>query len=176
MTSQPVPDTELRRHLIQLLTEGNAHMTFEDVVKDFPVEKAGIRPAGSPHSAWELVEHLRIALEDIVLFSGALNEPLQSKGRENPTGYVALDWPTDYWPKEAAPKDADQWNRSVAAIQENLKVFVRLIEDPKRNLFEPFPWGDGQTLLREALLIADHNSWHLGQIIFLRRVLEAGRD
>jgi hypothetical protein len=166
-------DTELRKHLIQLLRGGQAHIRFEDAVSGFSLDKTGIRPAGSPHSAWELLEHIRIALEDIALFSGLMDGPPRPQSaRELPKGYVALDWPGDYWPKSPAPEDADQWNRSVAAIEESLAAFARLIEDPKRDLFEPFPWGDGQTLLREALLMADHNAYHLGQLLLVRRMLE----
>ena len=151
-------DADLRRHLIALLEEGNAHITFADVVKDFPVDRAGIRPQGSPHSAWELLEHLRIAQADIVLFS---------RGE----GYVDLKWPEDYWPSSPAPESTAEWQSSVEAIRKNLAEFIAMLKDERRDLFEPFPWGAGQTLLREALLIADHNSYHLGQLMLLRRMM-----
>lgn len=166
-------DSELRKHLLQLLEGGQAHPTFEATANGFPIEKAGIRPAGSQHSAWELLEHIRIALEDIVRFSGAMDKrPSSAKARDLPKGYVALNWPDDYWPMSPSPKNTDQWNESVAAVKKGLAAFTRLIEDPKRDLVEPFPWGDGQTLLREALLIADHNAYHLGQLMFVRRMIE----
>lgn len=168
-----MPDRDLRKHLTELLAGGEAHIRFEDAIKGFPADKAGIRPPGSPHSAWELLEHIRIALEDIALFSGVEEAPSRARNsRELPKGYVALDWPDDYWPKSPGPSDEDQWSKSVASIQQTLARFTRLVEDPERDLFEPFPWGNGQTLLREALLIADHNSYHLGQLVLVRRMIE----
>jgi hypothetical protein len=153
-------DADLRRHVIAVLEEGNAHITFADALKDFPVERAGVRPEGSPHSAWELLEHLRIAQADIVLFS---------RGKD----YVELKWPDDYWPASPAPKSKAEWEGSVDAVDKDLAQFIDMVKDKRRDLFEPFPWGDGQTLLREALLIADHNSYHLGQLMLVRRMLEA---
>lgn len=161
-------DRELRRQLVQLLQGAEAHINFVDSVKDFPVDKAGVRPAGSPHSAWELLEHIRIALHDIAAFSGALGSTGSGK---YPTGYESLKWPDDYWPKSPGPKDAKEWNQSVAAIKEHMAAFLQLVEDPKQDLFEKFPWGDGQTLLREALLIADHNAYHVGQLMLVRRMI-----
>lgn len=152
-------DADLRKHVLALLDGGGAHITFADAVKAFPVKQAGIRPNGSPHSAWELLEHLRIAQEDIVIFS---------EGGD----YVQPAWPDDYWPASPAPAGELEWNASVAAIKKDLARFVTILQDPGRDLFEPFPWGTGQTLLREALLIADHNAYHLGQLMLLRRMLE----
>ena len=151
-------DADLRRHLVALLEEGQAHITFAEAVKDFPVDSAGIRPEGSPHSAWELLEHLRIAQADIVLFS---------EGKD----YVELKWPDDYWPSSAAPESKAAWHSSVEAVRKDLAQFIEMVKDERRDLFEPFPWGSGQTLLREALLIADHNSYHLGQLMLLRRMM-----
>jgi hypothetical protein len=156
-----MPDeASLRKHLIDLLQGGNAHITFADAVKRFPADRAGVRPSGSPHSAWELLEHLRIAQEDIVRFS------------RGPKGYVELKWPDDYWPPSPAPKSTAEWKKSVDAVRHDLEEFIALLNDPGRNLFEAFPWGSGQTLLREALLIADHNSYHVGQLMLVRRMLE----
>ena len=166
-------DAGLRKHLIDLLEGGKAHITFEDAVKGFPVEQAGIRPAGSPHSAWEILEHLRIAQEDIMRFSGGMAAHLPA-GKQAPEGYTELKWPGDYWPASPAPEDGAAWRHSVQAIRRDLGRFVKLIEDPSRDLLAPFPWGDGQTLLREAFLIADHNAYHLGQIMLVRRMLENG--
>ncbi|HET8548881.1 MAG TPA: DinB family protein, partial [Bryobacteraceae bacterium] len=136
-----------------------------DAVRDFPVERAGIRPAGSPHSAWELLEHLRIAQHDILCFS------------MGPEKYVELKWPDDYWPSSAGPSSAAEWGKSVAAVRRDLDSFIRLLRASERDLFEPFSWGTGQTLLREALLIADHNAYHLGQLVLIHRMLgkTAGR-
>ncbi|HYI96779.1 MAG TPA: DinB family protein [Bryobacteraceae bacterium] len=150
----------LRKHLAQLLIEGEAHITFQDAVKNFPIDKAGLRPGGSPHSAWELLEHLRIALEDILQFSTSKE------------GYVPLKWPDDYWPKSQAPRDDAEWKRSVASVEKDLAAFLKLVTDPERDLLKPFPWGDGQTLLREAFLVADHNAYHLGQLVLLRKMIE----
>jgi hypothetical protein len=153
-------DAAVRKHVIDLLTTGNAHLTFPDAVKDFPVDEAGVRPAGSPHSAWELLEHLRIAQEDILRFSSG------------PEGYVERKWPDEYWPASPAPKSAGAWNESVEAVGKDRDEFVGLLKDGGRDLFEPFSWGTGQTLLREALLVADHNAYHLGQLMLVRRMLE----
>ena len=148
----------LRDHLLELLRGGHAHVSFDDAIKDFPVELAGVRPEGSPHSAWELLEHMRIALDDIVRFS-------QSADYESPP------WPKGYWPSSPAPKDAEEWQKCVRMIRESMAVFEGLLNDPERDLFRKFPWGEGQTLLREALLIADHNAYHLGQLVLVRRLL-----
>lgn len=156
------PDADLRRHLISLLESGNAHITFNDAVNEFPIELAGNRPNNSPHSAWELLEHLRIAQEDIIAFCESSN-------------YVQPNWPDDYWPRSPAPHSASAWSDCVASIRNDLARFIKLLNDESRDLFEPLPWGNGQTLLREALLIADHNSYHLGQLMLVRRMLEQER-
>lgn len=153
-------DANLRRHLLELLRGGNAHATFAQVIKDFPVNGAGTRPPGMAHSAWELLEHLRLAQADILKFSLSAD-------------YVEPAWPDDYWPKKPAPDGPARWTESGRAFQEDLAAFEKLLQDPSRDLFEPFPWGNGQTLLREALLIGDHNAWHLGQLMLVRRALEA---
>ncbi len=154
-----MPDPpELREHLVELLRGGQAHVSFDDAVNGFPLELIGIRPDGSPHSAWELLEHMRIALDDIVRFS-------QSGDHKSPP------WPKGYWPSFPEPKDQQEWHNSVRAIRESMTAFEALLRDPGQDLFRKFPWGEGQTLLREALLIADHNAYHLGQLVFVRRLL-----
>ncbi len=145
--------------LLELLRGGRAHATFDDAVKNLPFDKTGIRPGGVPHSAWELVEHMRIAQNDILRFS-----------RES--DYVSPQWPEGYWPASAAPKNEAQWKKSMAAFRHDLKEFERLLRERFVEIDTPFPWGQGQTLLREALLIADHNSYHLGQLVLLRRLLD----
>ena len=124
-------DADLRRHVVALLEDGNAHITFADAVKDFPVERAGVRPEGSPHSAWELLEHLRLAQADILLFS-------RSKD------YIQPKWPDDYWPSSPAPKNKTEWDTSIKSVRKDLAQFVEMLNDEKRDLFEAFPWGDGQ--------------------------------
>lgn len=148
----------MRVHLLELLRGGHAHASFNDAVRDFPVDRAGVRPSGLPHSGWELLEHLRIAQEDILRFS-------QSSEWKSPK------WPEGYWPKSQAPESERQWKASVTAFRNDLEAFERLVEDPAQDLYKPLAWGDGQTLLREALLIADHNSYHLGQLVLVRRAL-----
>jgi hypothetical protein len=151
-------DSALRLHLVELLHGGQAHVTLDDAVKGFPMEHIGVRPAGAPHSAWELLEHIRIAQHDIVRFS-------QSADHQSPP------WPKGYWPSSPAPKDEAQWDASLSAIREDLAVFEAILQDPATDLFRKLPWGEGQTLLREALLIGDHNAYHLGQLVLVRRLL-----
>ena len=151
-------DSALREHLIALLEGGNAHAKFDSAVRGFPVAKAGVRPKGLPYSAWELLEHLRIAQHDIVQFS-------LSAEHESPK------WPEEYWPAKPGPEKETDWARSVRQIRKDLAEFEDLIRDPKQDLYRKFPWGDGQTLLREALLIADHNAYHIGQLVLVRRLL-----
>jgi hypothetical protein len=152
-------DEAVRRHLIELLRGGQAHATFDQAVKRFPLELVGKRPKGSPHSAWELLEHLRLAQSDILRFSQSAD-------------YVSPPWPEGYWPATPAPDRASQWAASVRKIRKDLAEFETLIADPTQDLYRPFAWGDGQTLLREALLIADHNSYHVGQLILVRKMVE----
>ena len=153
-------DTALRQHLIKLLNGGDAHADFGQVIDDFPVELRGETPKGAEHSPWKLLEHLRIAQWDILDFS------------RNPE-YKAMEWHKDYWPETAAPPDPTAWDKSVETFREDLKAMCDLVEDKKTDLFAKIPHGDGQTILREALVLADHNSYHLGQLLLLRRLLGA---
>jgi hypothetical protein len=152
---------EVRKQLLALLYGGNAHVGFNDAVRDFPPGMRGKVPAGLPYSAWQLLEHMRIAQDDIVRFS------MNYDGT-----YTSPVWPDDYWPAKPAPPDEQAWERSVRRIRADLKRFAQLITDEKSDLFKPFPWGDGQNLLREALLIADHAAYHLGELIAVRRLLK----
>ncbi len=153
-------DSALRKHLLDLLAGGQAHVTLDEAVADFPIEQAGIRPEGSPHSAWELLVHLRIAQNDILRFS-------QSADYKSPA------WPKGYWPASTVPKNEKEWKDCVQAIRHDLAAFETMIRDPHQDLFRQFPWGEGQTLLREALLVADHNAYHIGQLVLVRRLLGA---
>ena len=151
---------ELRKQLLTLLRGGQAHATFDDAIKGFPAEHRGTVPPNLPYSAWQLLEHLRIAQRDILNFSAP------------PTGgYHPLQWPEEYWPKSPAPPSAHAWDASIATIRKDLEHFEALITKPDSDLFKPFRWGDGQNLLREALLMADHTAYHLGELIVLRRLL-----
>jgi len=156
-------DSEVREELIWLLEGGHAHTKFDDVVADFPKGLVGKRPEGVPYSAWELLEHLRLAQEDILRFSQSAD-------------WVSPGWPKGYWPAKPAPPHDGDWNQSIRAIHKDLAEFVALIRDPAQDLHKKFPWGSGQTLMREALLVADHNSYHLGQLVLVRRLLGAWRD
>ncbi len=161
MTPREANDQPLRQQLVALLRGGQAHITFDDAIKGFPADLIGVRPEGSPHSAWELLEHMRIAQNDILLFSKS-------------AAHVSPKWPKGYWPAAPAPKRKTQWDAALNAFRKDLAAFEKLILDPKKDLFQPLPWADtGQTLLREALLIADHNAYHLGQLMLVRKILEA---
>lgn len=151
-------DDALRAQLIKLLETSEAHAGFDKAVKGVPAARMGIRPEGAAHSLWEEVEHIRLAQRDILEFS------LSAK-------YKPRKWPEDYWPSSPKPARAAQWAESVQKVVRDRKAFIKLLRDPKRDLYEPFPWGDGQTLLREALLIADHNAYHVGEIVLLRLLL-----
>ena len=151
---------ELRKQLVDLLRGGQAHATFDEAIKDFPVEHRSTVPANLPYSAWQLLEHLRIAQRDILNFSAP------------PTGgYHPLKWPDSYWPESPEPPSAHAWDATIAAIRKDLEHFEALISKPEADLFKPFRWGDGQNLLREALLVADHAAYHLGELVVLRRLL-----
>lgn len=156
----PNHDQSLRRHLLDLLNGGHAHATFDVIIKDLPPALRGSKPANFPHSPWMLLEHLRLAQWDILEFS------------RNPK-HISPPWPAGYWPKSAAPPNAAAWNKSVQQFRRDLKAMRALVKNPKTDLFAKIPWGDGQTILREALLVADHNSHHLGQLLDLRRLLGA---
>ena len=151
------------KELISLLKKGNAHVSFNDAIKDIPFEDLSKKPDNLPYSIWQLIEHIRITQKDILDFSCSNN-------------YKALNWPDDYWPKEIAPKNEAAWKKSVTEIKDDLKQFIELLKDENVDLLKPFEHGDGQNLLREALLIADHTSYHTGEIIVLRRLLGNWRN
>ena len=146
----------LRQHLLYLLEEGGAHATFDAVMGDWPVQLAGAKVANFPHTAWKLVEHIRIAQWDILEFS------------RNPK-HVSPSWPEGYWPSSEAPPSEQAWTKSIAAVTADLRAMQKLVSDPKVDLYAKIPWGDGQTVLREALLVADHNAYHVGQLAMLRK-------
>jgi hypothetical protein len=149
----------LRKHLAQLLNMKGAHVNLVAAVADFPVALRGAKPQGAPHTAWQLLEHMRLAQEDILDFS------------RNPQ-YREKKFPDDYWPATEAPPGEGSWDQSVQQFQKDLKEMQDLLADTKHDLLAKIPHGSGQTLLREALVAADHNSYHLGQLVFLRKILE----
>jgi hypothetical protein len=150
----------LRKQLVENLNSSNAHADFAQGVKDFTAEQRGKRAKGAPHSPWEVLEHMRIAQWDILEFS-------RDAKHQSPK------WPEGYWPSKPEPPDEKAWDRSVQQFCQDNAAFCALIEDGGNDLFAPIPHGDGQTLLREALLAADHNAYHLGQLVLLRRMLGA---
>jgi hypothetical protein len=149
----------LRKHLDNLLRMDGAHLAFEEAVAGFPAKLRGVKPAGAPHSAWELLEHMRIAQEDILDFS------------RNPK-YREKTFPGEYWPATQAPPSEEAWNQSVEKFQSDMQQMQDLIANTKLDLLARISHGNGQTLLREALLVADHNAYHLGQLMFLRKMFE----
>jgi hypothetical protein len=153
-------DKQLREQLVKMIDWNEAHTDFSSAVADLPAKLRGRVPKGLPHSAWQLLEHIRIALWDMVEFSSNAK-------------HKSPKWPEGYWPKEPAPPSEEAWEQSVKSVRENLEAMRKLISDPKHDLFAPIPHGSGQTLLREALLVADHNAYHIGQLVLVRRALEA---
>jgi len=157
---QSTNDQPLRNQLIELLTGGNAYLSFEDFIKDFPVEKCGLRVEGLPYTAWQVLEHVRIAQWDILEFS-------------RDAKHVSPKWPKGYWPAIDQLGSAELWNETVKKFRNDLKQMNELIADPSIDLFARIPHGTGQTILREALLLADHNSNHLGALIVMSRMLQS---
>jgi len=152
----PYDDSLLRKLLIDAMRGDHAHIDFESAVADFPPDKRGAKPAGAPHSAWELLEHMRLAQHDILEFS------------RNPD-HKSPKWPEGYWPETQDPPNAGAWGDSVKAFEKEARALDRLMRDSDQDLFKRFEHGKGQTLLREALLVATHNSYHLGQLMFLKK-------
>lgn len=148
----------LREHLVSLLKGGGAHVHFMDAVEGFPEAKRGTFIAGLPHTGWQLLEHSRIAQWDILEFSRNAK-------------HVSPGFPEGYWPKTPGPADAAAWDKSIEAFRRDLDEMISLVKNPKTDLYAKIPHGDGQTILREALLVADHNAYHLGQLVDLRRAL-----
>ena len=166
MANTPTPnqDRALREQLVIFLRGGSAHATVASALENFPPELYGAKPNQSPHSAWELLEHMRIALHDLLDFS------------TNPE-YVEQTWPDDYWPRSPAPPSPDAWRASVEAFKQDRDAFERLAGNPTSNLYAEIPWGnDHQTLLHEVLLAADHTSYHTGELVLLRRMLGAWKS
>ena len=153
------PNSALRQQLIENLKSSRAHTEFAQAVEDFPAPLRGVRPPGAPHSAWELLEHMRIALWDIVEFT---RDP----------GHTSPSWPEGYWPACPAPPDEAAWESSINAFHRDLNSLCALVADDTVDLFAPIPHGTGQNVLREALLAIDHNAYHLGQLVLVRRLLK----
>jgi len=153
-----VKEKLLREHLVNLLAGRGAHVDWKATFRGVPPKLRGVRPSGLPYSVWELLEHMRIAQWDILEFS-------------RDAGHVSPDWPAGYWPSAPAPPNAKAWDKSLQSFARNLEAMKKLVASPKTDLFARIPHGSGQTILREALLVADHNAYHLGQVLTVRRVL-----
>jgi hypothetical protein len=156
-------DRSLREHLLDLLRGGGAHIKLDEALKDFSPDLFNRKVEGVPYTPWQLLEHIRIAQWDIIEFSRS-------------AAHVSPEWPEGYWPEEGVGADEDTWRRTVERIHADLRQMEALIEDEANDLHARIPHGTGQTLLREALLVADHNAYHLGALVTLRRALEAARD
>jgi hypothetical protein len=156
-------DDPVREQVIRLLQGGQAHLTLDQVLKNFPEKLRGVKPDRAPHTAWQLLEHLRLAQWDILEFS---RDPK----------HVSPQWPEGYWPETEKPPSDAAWKKSIATIKKDLLEMEKLVEDPKTDLYAKIPHGTGQNILREALLIADHNAYHIGQLLLLRRLLGAWKE
>src|SRR5579864_6434598 len=153
-------DDALRHHVLELLRGGHAHADLDSALANFPPKLRGKKLKGGGHTAWQLLEHIRIGQWDILEFSRNAK-------------HVSPKWPEGYWPKTEAPASAAAWNKSVQQFRDDRKALEEIVANPKIDLFAPLPWGDGQTILREALLVADHNAYHLAQLVDVRRMLGA---
>ena len=151
-------EKQLRKQLADFLDWKSAHVGFDDVVKGIPVRLRGAVPKGFAHSIWQVVEHIRLAQHDILDFS------------RNPK-YEEMKWPDDYWPKSPVPKTTAAWNRALADFRTDRQAMQRLVANPRIDLLAKIPHGSGQTVLREALLVADHTAYHVAQILDIRRAL-----
>jgi len=155
---EPVKEKILREHLVDLLSGRGAHVDWKASFSDVAAKLRGVRPNGLPYSIWELLEHMRIAQWDILEFS-------------RDAKHVSPAWPAGYWPAAQAPPNAKAWGKSLKSFAQDLATMKKLVASPKTDLFAKIPHGTGQTILREALLVADHNAYHLGQVLTVRRVL-----
>ena len=151
-------DNTLRQHIVSLLNSGDAHANFDAAVQNMPLDLRGKKPAGAEHSPWQVLEHLRIALWDILEFA-------RNAKHKSP------EFPQGYWPSTQAPPDDKAWDKSAASFRSDLEALIKLVSDEKTDLFAKIPHGDGQTVLRQALVAADHNAYHLGELVLLRREL-----
>jgi len=153
-----IPEQQnLLDELVFLLRKGNAHVSFNDAIQDIPFDDLGKKLQNLPYSIWQIAEHIRITQKDILDFSANEN-------------YKELNWPADYWPCAAAPESKAAWDNCIKQINADLDAFIGLLTN-STNIFKPFGHGTGQSMLREAMLIADHTSYHTGEIIVLRRLL-----
>ena len=158
--SQSDKDDSIRKHVLYLLRGGGAHQSFDEFVNGFPANLCGRQIEGLPYTPWQVLEHMRIAQWDILEFS-------------RDSGHVSPDFPKGYWPPPDEPGTRALWEKTIAEFRNELQQMEALVEDPSTDLHAPIPHGDGQTILREALLIVDHNAYHLGALAVMARILKA---
>jgi uncharacterized damage-inducible protein DinB len=154
-----VEEKSLREHLVNLLSGRGAHVDWKASFRGIPPKLRGVRPASLPHSLWELLEHMRIAQWDILEFS-------------RDAKHVSPEWPAGYWPVSPEPPNAKAWDKTLKSFAGDLESMKKLVANPRTDLFAKIPHGTGQTILREILLVADHNAYHLGQVLVVRRLLD----
>lgn len=159
MNNDPIANSTLVERLAELLTKGNAHVPLDQALRDIPFELLGKKPSGLPYSLWQIAEHIRIAQWDILQFSC---DP----------AYRSPSWPEGYWPRKATPDSEKEWEKCVNRIKKDRRDFISLLKKSADRLFDVFEHGEGQTLFQEALVLADHNSYHTGEIIVIRRLLK----
>jgi hypothetical protein len=157
------PQKKLREHLVELLGPGGAHVSFDKAIAGLPAKLRGKKPSNIPHSPWRLVEHMRIAQEDILEFT-------RDARHESP------EWPEEYWPDGDAPPSAKAWDEAIRKYRADRKAMIAIVRSSKTDLLAPLPHGQGQTVAREAMLLSDHTAYHLGQFIIVRRALGAWKD
>jgi len=153
-------DNELRTWLVNFLTGGQAYMTFDEAIADFPPQHFNTKAQNVDYTFWHILEHIRITQWDILDFS------------RNPK-YKYINWPADYWPAQSAKATIAEWDQTIKQIKTDLQEMIALVQNPKNDLYTPFPWGEGQHLLREAILVSEHNAYHIGEFAVLRQVVAA---
>lgn len=158
MQTQKDKNEILIKNLEDHLNKGNAHALLDDALKNIPFDLLGKKPAGLPYSIWQLSEHIRIAQWDILEFS-------------RDAKHVSPKWPEGYWPAETKPDSKAEWEKCIHQIRSDRKTFTELLSNAGEDIYKPFDHGNGQSLLKEALVLADHNSYHTGEIIIIRRLL-----
>ncbi|MGD9093693.1 MAG: DinB family protein [Anaerolineales bacterium] len=151
-------DQVVREQMLFLLGGGNAHLTFDQAVADFPLEAINSHPPNVDYTPWHLLEHIRIAQWDILEFS---RDP----------GHVSPEWPEGYWPNPEAQADQAQWEETILSFRRDLKALQEIIKDPSTDLYSDLPHAPGYNILREILLVADHNAYHIGELAILRQVM-----
>lgn len=149
---------QIRQHLIEYLEGKHAHASIDDALQDFPLGIINSKPENCPHTFWQIIEHIRLTQNDIVDFI------------VNPN-YIERKWPQDYWPKPEQAANEQTWNWSVSELKNDYQRLKGIVQDPKIDLLKTIPHGTGQTIFREVILVIDHNSYHIGQFILMRKML-----